>query len=138
MGFRSLRVCALGLVVTAIAAGCGSSSTTTSTTTASATTSTSSSAGSATPAISSSSFTNDFSAMAALKPLASAGKGKVAAILPDTTSSTRYVEFDAPDIKKALSAAGLSASDIIVQNALGSDSTQFSDAQSDITNGATV
>jgi D-xylose transport system substrate-binding protein len=76
--------------------------------------------------------------MAALKPLASAGKGKVAAILPDTTSSTRYVEFDAPDIKKALSAAGLSSSDIIVQNALGSDSTQFSDAQSDITKGATV
>ena len=76
--------------------------------------------------------------MAALKPLASSGKGKVAAILPDTTSSTRYVEFDAPDIKKALSAAGLSSSDIIVQNALGSDSTQFSDAQSDITKGATV
>jgi D-xylose transport system substrate-binding protein len=76
--------------------------------------------------------------MAGLKSLASAGKGKVAAILPDTTSSTRYVEFDAPDIKKALSAAGLSSSDIIVQNALGSDSTQFSDAQSDITKGATV
>jgi D-xylose transport system substrate-binding protein len=76
--------------------------------------------------------------MAALKPLASAGKGKVAAILPDTTSSTRYVEFDAPDIQKALTSAGLSSSDIIVQNALGSDSTQFSDAQSDITKGATV
>jgi D-xylose transport system substrate-binding protein len=76
--------------------------------------------------------------MAALKPLASAGKGKVAAILPDTTSSTRYVEFDQPDIQKALTAAGLSSSDIIVQNALGSDSTQFSDAQSDITKGATV
>ena len=76
--------------------------------------------------------------MAALKPLASAGKGKVAAILPDTTSSTRYVEFDAPDIKKALTGAGLSSSDVIVQNALGSDSTQFSDAQSDITKGATV
>jgi D-xylose transport system substrate-binding protein len=76
--------------------------------------------------------------MAALKPLASAGKGKVAAILPDTTSSTRYVEFDQPDIQKALTSAGLSSSDIIVQNALGSDSTQFSDAQSDITKGATV
>jgi D-xylose transport system substrate-binding protein len=76
--------------------------------------------------------------MAALKPLASQGKGKVAAILPDTTSSTRYVEFDQPDIQKALSSAGLSSSDIIVQNALGSDSTQFSDAQSDITKGATV
>jgi D-xylose transport system substrate-binding protein len=76
--------------------------------------------------------------MAALKPLASSGKGKVAAILPDTTSSTRYVEFDAPDLQKSLAAAGLSSSDVIVQNALGSDSTQFSDAQSDITKGATV
>jgi len=76
--------------------------------------------------------------MAALKPLAAAGKGKVAAILPDTTSSTRYVEFDEPDIKKALAAAGLSSSDIIVQNALGSDSTQYTDAQTDITQGASV
>jgi D-xylose transport system substrate-binding protein len=76
--------------------------------------------------------------MAQLKSLAAAGKGKVAAIMPDTTSSTRYVEFDQPDIKKALSAAGMKSSDIIVQNALGSDSTQLTDAQSDITNGATV
>src|SRR5215469_15924050 len=140
MSFRSLRVGALALVVTAVAAGCGSSSKTTTTTSASAapTSSTSSTSSSSTPSISTSSFTNDFTAMAALKPLASAGKGKVAAILPDTTSSTRYVEFDQPDIQKALSAAGLSSSDIIVQNALGSDSTQFSDAQSDITKGATV
>jgi D-xylose transport system substrate-binding protein len=76
--------------------------------------------------------------MSQLKSLAAAGKGKVAAILPDTTSSTRYVEFDEPDIKKALSAAGLSGSDIVVQNAQGSDSTQFTDAQTDITQGATV
>ena len=33
-------------------------------------------------------------------------KGKVAAILPDTVSSTRYVEFDQPDITKALQTAG--------------------------------
>src|ERR1700741_3237906 len=37
-----------------------------------------------------------------------------------------------------MAAAGLSSSDIIVQNALGSDSTFLTDAQSDITNGATV
>ena len=84
------------------------------------------------------SFTNDFSAMAALKSLASQGHGKVAAILPDTTSSTRYVEFDAPYLKKAAGAAGLSSSDIIVQNAQGSDQTFISDAQADITNGASV
>jgi D-xylose transport system substrate-binding protein len=76
--------------------------------------------------------------MAALKSLAASGKGKVAAILPDTTTSTRYVEFDQPDIKQALAAAGVSSSDVIVQNAGGSDSTMLTDAQSDITNGATV
>ena len=76
--------------------------------------------------------------MSQLTSLASAGKGKVAAILPDTVSSTRYVEFDQPDLKKALTTAGLSASDVIIQNAGGSDSTQLTDAQTDITNGATV
>ena len=76
--------------------------------------------------------------MKLLKPLAKAGKGKVAAILPDTVSSTRYVEFDAPDITKALKTAGLSSSQFVVQNALGSDATQLTDAQTDITNGATV
>ena len=76
--------------------------------------------------------------MAALKSLGASGKGKVAAILPDTTSSTRYVEFDQPDIKKALAAAGVPSADVIIQNAGGSDSTMLTDAQSDITNGATV
>jgi D-xylose transport system substrate-binding protein len=76
--------------------------------------------------------------MKQLKSLAKAGKGKVAAIMPDTVSSTRYVEFDQPDIKKALQTAGLPSSDIIIQNALGSDATQLTDAQTDITNGATV
>jgi D-xylose transport system substrate-binding protein len=76
--------------------------------------------------------------MTALKPLASRGKGNVAVILPDTVSSTRYVEFDAPYLKEALSKAGLSASQYTVQNALGSDATEFSDAQTAITKGASV
>jgi D-xylose transport system substrate-binding protein len=76
--------------------------------------------------------------MKALASLAAAGKGKIAAILPDTTTSTRYVEFDAPDLMKAAAAAGLPSSDITVQNALHSDSTFVTDAQSAITNGATV
>jgi D-xylose transport system substrate-binding protein len=84
------------------------------------------------------SFTNSFTAMKQLKALAKAGKGKVAAILPDTVSSTRYVEFDAPDITKALETAGLSSSQFVVQNALGVDATQLTDAETDITNGATV
>jgi D-xylose transport system substrate-binding protein len=137
MTTRVLRVCVLGLSVAAVAAGCGSSKSSSTASSASSTTSSSSSS-SSTPSISATSFTNDFSAMAALKSLAASGKGKVAAILPDTTSSTRYVEFDAPDLKKAAAAAGLPASDMIVQNALGSDSTFVTDAESDITNGATV
>ena len=91
-----------------------------------------------TPTLTTKSFTNNFSAMKVLKSLAKSGKGKVAAIMPDTVSSTRYVEFDQPDIRKALLAAGLPSSDIIIQNALGSDATQLTDAQTDITNGATV
>jgi D-xylose transport system substrate-binding protein len=88
--------------------------------------------------ISTSSFTNNFSVMKQFKSLAAAGKGKVAAILPDTTSSTRYVEFDQPDIKKALLAAGVPADDIIIQNAQKSDQTFLTDAQTDITNGASI
>ncbi|HWG61857.1 MAG TPA: substrate-binding domain-containing protein [Streptosporangiaceae bacterium] len=76
--------------------------------------------------------------MTTLKPLAAKGKGNVAVILPDTVSSTRYVEFDAPYIKEALTKAGLKPSQFTVQNALGSDATQFSDAQTAITKGATV
>ena len=88
--------------------------------------------------ISTSSFNNSFTVMKQFKSLAAAGHGKVAAILPDTVSSTRYVEFDQPDITKALQTAGLSSSQYVVQNALGSDATQLTDAQTDIANGATV
>ncbi len=76
--------------------------------------------------------------MATLKPLAAKGKGNVAVILPDTVSSTRYVEFDAPYLKESFQKAGLKSSQYIVQNALGSDATQFSDAQTAITKGASV
>lgn len=93
---------------------------------------------STTPSVKVTQFTNTFHAMTTLKSLAKQGKGKVAAILPDTTSSTRYVEFDQPDLKKAMQKAGLPTSDIIVQNAQGSDTTQLTDAETDITNGATV
>jgi D-xylose transport system substrate-binding protein len=88
--------------------------------------------------VSTSSFNNSFAIMSQFKGLAAAGHGKVAAILPDTVSSTRYVEFDQPDITKALTKAGLSSSEFVVQNALGSDATQLTDAQTDISNGATV
>ncbi|MGH9016733.1 MAG: sugar ABC transporter substrate-binding protein [Acidimicrobiales bacterium] len=123
---------ALSLVVAGglLAAACSSTPSSSGTTTTAA--------GTSTPTVSVSSFTNTFSAMAKLTSLAAAGKGKVAAILPDTTSSTRYVEFDQPDIARALKAAGLASTEYVVQNALGSDATELTDAQTDITNGATV
>src|SRR5690349_19315299 len=47
------------------------------------------------------SFGPDFSAMADLKPLVAQGKGKVAVLLPDTTSSARYESFDRPYLEQA-------------------------------------
>ena len=97
-----------------------------------------SSTSSSTPKLSLSQIDNTFSAMATLKPLAAKGKGNVTVILPDTVSSTRYVEFDAPYLKESFQKAGLTSSQYTVENALGSDATQFSDAQTAITKGATV
>ncbi|HET8559326.1 MAG TPA: substrate-binding domain-containing protein [Marmoricola sp.] len=94
--------------------------------------------GGSTPQLSATSFTNDFSAMAQLKSVAAKGKGKIAVILPDTTTSARYTEFDAPYLKEAFAKAGVPSDKVIIQNAQGSDSTQLTDAQSDITNGAAV
>ena len=113
-----------------VIAACGSSSSNGS--------SGSSPSASSVPQLSLSQIDNTFSAMATLKPLAAKGKGNVAVILPDTVSSTRYVEFDAPYLKESFQKAGLTSSQYTVQNALGSDATQFSDAQTAITKGATV
>jgi D-xylose transport system substrate-binding protein len=88
--------------------------------------------------VSDSTFNTSFTTMKYLKSVVSQGTGKIAAILPDEVSSTRYVEFDAPYLKKAFLAAGLKSSQFIIQNALGSDSTQLTDAQADISKGAKV
>jgi D-xylose transport system substrate-binding protein len=76
--------------------------------------------------------------MKQLKSIAAKGSGAIAAILPDTTTSPRWQAFDAPMLKQAMLAAGIPASDIIIQNAQGSDSTFYTDAQQDITKGAKV
>jgi len=91
-----------------------------------------------TPTVSIGSLNRTFSAMTTLKPLAAEGKGSVAAILPDTVSSARYTEFDAPYLTQGLLAAGLTPSQFSVQNAQGSDATELSDAQAAITKGASV
>ena len=84
------------------------------------------------------SFDSTFSAMDQLKPLYTAGKGLVGVILPDTTSSTRYVSFDQPYLQRAFQAAGYSSTNYKIDNAQGSDATELALAQADITQGATV
>ncbi len=59
------------------------------------------SSGGAVPQISVGDFTADFSLMKQLTGLASQGKGSIGVLLPDTTTSTRYVQYDAPYLTKA-------------------------------------
>lgn len=98
----------------------------------------SASAFAAAPAVSADSFNADFSAMAKLKPLVAQGKGKIGVLLPETTTSARYTSFDEPYLKKAFAAAGLPTDQYIITNAQGSESTELTQAQSDISQGATV
>ncbi len=116
--------------VAAVAAACGSSSTPSS----------SSSSGNATvpSGLSIKSFDSGFSVMSQLKGLTAAGKGMVGVILPDTTSSTRYVNFDLPYLTKAFTEAGYSSSQFKIDNAQGNDATELADAQADITLGVSV
>ncbi len=95
-----------------VVAGCGSSS--------SSSTSTSSSAAAA-PSTSTTS--------------SSAAKAEVAVLLPDTQSSVRWEQFDRPYLDKALTAAGVTHT---IVNAQGDPSTQKTQAEQAITNGAKV
>ena len=61
--------------------------------------------------------------------------GKVGAILPDTTSSTRYTLYDAPLLTKSLKAAGITPD---VQNAQGDKNKFASIAQNMIGEGVKV
>ncbi|HTW20271.1 MAG TPA: substrate-binding domain-containing protein [Mycobacteriales bacterium] len=130
----AVALAAVGLT----AAACGSSSSGGTPPASSTSPTAAGSSAPSTPNITASSFTRDFSAMAQLKSLASQGKGNVGVILPDTTSSARYAEFDAPYLTKAFEDAGLTSSQISIKNAQGSDSTFVTDAEADITNGASV
>jgi D-xylose transport system substrate-binding protein len=88
------------------------------------------------PGFSLSHISNSFSAMPALKPLASEGGGSIGVILPDAKSGKHFGEFDARYLKESFRKAGLKASQFTVQNA--SASMQFSDAKKDIRKGARV
>lgn len=90
------------------------------------------------PALTAESFTADFSAMEELKDLAAKGTGLIGVLLPDTTTSARYVTFDAPYLKQAFEAAGLDSTQFKIDNAQGSASTMQTQAEADITAGASV
>src|SRR5438094_9710890 len=85
-----------------------------------------------------SSFDASFSYMAKLKDLTAAGKGKEAGHLTDNTSSVRCVQFDGPYLRKALEGAGYKSSDFTITNAQGQEAQELAQAQTAITNGATV
>ncbi|MGH3219229.1 MAG: substrate-binding domain-containing protein [Streptosporangiaceae bacterium] len=81
--------------------------------------------------------------MSEFKPLTEfATKGadslQVGVILPDTTSSTRWVDFDAPYLNDAFADAGYTQAQYRIDNAQGSDATELDDATADINLGAKV
>ena len=84
------------------------------------------------------SFNVNFTEMPKLKNLTSAGSGLVGVLMPDTTSSQRWVDFDAPYLTQAFTAAGYKTTDFKIDNAQGVDATELADAQADITAGAKV
>src|SRR5262249_26137995 len=81
--------------------------------------------------------------MSKFKPLAQfATKGdntlQVGVILPDTTSSTRWVDFDQPYLNDAFADAGFTQQQYRIDNAQGSDATELDDATADINLGAKI
>src|SRR6266851_1924592 len=132
--FRRVGWMSLAAIAGLTAAGCSSSSST-----ATATGSNTIPAG-----LSISSFTVDIaSTMSQFKPLTEfATKGantlQVGVILPDTTSSTRYVNFDAPYLNVAFADAGYTQAQYRIDNAQGSDATELDLATADINLGAKV
>ncbi len=130
-GMRRLGVFVSVLAIAGTMAACSS--------TPKASTTTTKAASASVPAgLSVKSFDVNFSVMPKFKSLTAAGKGLVGVILPDTTSSTRYVSFDAPYLTKAFQMAGYSSSDFKIDNAQGVDATELADAQADVSLGAKV
>jgi D-xylose transport system substrate-binding protein len=134
--FRKVGWVGLAAVVGLIAAACSSTST--------SSTATSSGSNKIPAGLSISSFTVDLaSTMSQFKPLTQfATKGinslQVGVILPDTTSSTRYVNFDQPYLNDAFADAGYTQAQYRIDNAQGSDATELNDATADINLGAKI
>ena len=73
-----------------------------------------------------------------LKAVAASGKGKIAVLLPDTQSSDRWANVDAPGFQAAFQAMGLTPDQYIIENAQGNPATQQTQAEQAITQGASV
>ena len=127
-------VLSLGLLV----AGCGDNGGSAGPTTGATTGATGGTTSASVPQVGATDFTSDFSKMKELTDLASKGKGLIGVLLPDTTTSTRYVQYDAPYLKQAFEAAGLSSDQFKIDNAQGSASTMQTQAEADINAGASV
>jgi D-xylose transport system substrate-binding protein len=112
--------------------GCSSDSTTDTETTPAA------SETAAAPEIDVAAFTADFAEMAKLKDVAAQGEGLIQVLLPDTTTSTRYVQYDAPYLARAFEAAGLTADQYKIDNAQGNVQTMQTQADAAIAAGASV
>jgi D-xylose transport system substrate-binding protein len=128
MDFKRLTLTASASLIAIIAMACGGTSTA----------SNSPSTATVPSDLSISSFTQDFSYMPNLKGLVTAGHGMVGVILPDTTSSVRYVAYDQPYLTKAFTDAGYASNQFKIDNAQGVETQQLQIAQADITAGATV
>jgi D-xylose transport system substrate-binding protein len=127
---KGVVMAGLATCIAAAMAACGSSG--------SSNTGTSAATGGDIPQVDAAAFTADFSVMKELTDLAAQGEGMIAVLLPDTTSSARYVTYDAPYLKQAFEAAGLSSDQFKIDNAQGSSSTMQQQAEAAITAGATV
>ena len=132
MGSARRSWVAVGVVATLslVSAACSSSSETTS--------SSAPASGGEVPQISAADFTADFAVMEQLTGLAAQGDGMIGVLLPDTTTSTRYVQYDAPFLKKAFETAGLTSDQYKIDNAHGSAETMQTQADADINAGASV
>jgi D-xylose transport system substrate-binding protein len=90
------------------------------------------------PEIDATAFTADFSEMEKLTDIAAQGDGLIQVLLPDTTTSTRYVQYDAPYLQQAFEAAGLSSDQFKIDNAQGSVQQMQTQADAAIASGASV
>ncbi len=140
--FPRLGWVALAAALALAAAGCSSSSSSSATSSTSA--SASATGSSTVPSVSINSFTVHIPpTMSLFKALTVVGtKGanslQVGVVLPDTTSSTRWVDFDAPYLRQSFISAGYTSAQFRIDNAQGSDATQLSDATADINLGAKI